>query len=107
MPMLVNRTKRASCSLFRRRQRHLKLKAIVERALLKRGALLIPTFSIGHAGILYYWLSSRWHPREGHTKYGPRKGYVQLDGEHFTINVGIYALSSYSTHTDQRILLNE
>ena len=39
-------------------------------------------------------------------KYGPRGGYVDLDGERITIRAGIHTLSSYSAHADQKGLLH-
>ena len=39
-------------------------------------------------------------------KYGPRGGYVYLDGEKIDIRAGVYTLSGYSAHADQKDLLN-
>ncbi|MEC9254323.1 MAG: MBL fold metallo-hydrolase RNA specificity domain-containing protein, partial [Pseudomonadota bacterium] len=39
-------------------------------------------------------------------KYGPRGGYVYLDGEKTDIRAGVYTLSGYSAHADQKDLLN-
>ncbi|MBF0236059.1 MAG: MBL fold metallo-hydrolase [SAR324 cluster bacterium] len=38
-------------------------------------------------------------------KYGPRGGYVDLDGERITIRAAIHTLGGYSAHADQRDLL--
>jgi metallo-beta-lactamase family protein len=38
--------------------------------------------------------------------YGPRKGYVVLDGERIDIQAGVYTLSGYSAHADQKDLVN-
>lgn len=38
--------------------------------------------------------------------YGPRGGYVMLDGHRFEINAQIHTLSGYSAHADQRNLVN-
>ena len=38
--------------------------------------------------------------------YGPRGGYVVLDGQRYDINCGIYSLAGYSAHADQTNLLN-
>ncbi len=38
--------------------------------------------------------------------YGPRGGYVELDGSRYTIRAGIHTLSGYSAHADQFNLLN-
>ena len=39
-------------------------------------------------------------------KYGKNNGYVELDGERYTINAGVYSLSGYSAHADQHDLIN-
>jgi metallo-beta-lactamase family protein len=39
-------------------------------------------------------------------QYGPRNGYVELDGERITIRAGIHTLSGYSAHADQKNLLD-
>jgi metallo-beta-lactamase family protein len=38
--------------------------------------------------------------------YGPRGGWVELDGQRITIRAGIHTLGGYSAHADQRDLLN-
>jgi len=38
-------------------------------------------------------------------KYGPRQGYVNIDGQKINIKAGIYSLSGYSAHADQNDLL--
>jgi metallo-beta-lactamase family protein len=38
--------------------------------------------------------------------YGPRGGYVLLDGERVDIRAGVHTLSGYSAHADQQDLLN-
>ncbi|WP_415895043.1 MBL fold metallo-hydrolase [Neptuniibacter sp. PT34_22] len=39
-------------------------------------------------------------------KYGPRGGYVYLDGEKVNIRAGVYTISGYSAHADQKDLVN-
>ena len=39
-------------------------------------------------------------------KYGARHGYVEIDGERFTIKAGVHTLSGYSAHADQNDLIN-
>ena len=39
-------------------------------------------------------------------KYGPRHGYVELDGKRYTIRAGVHTLSGYSAHADQHDLVN-
>jgi metallo-beta-lactamase family protein len=38
--------------------------------------------------------------------YGPRQGYVMLEGERVDIRAGVYTLSGYSAHADQKDLVN-
>jgi metallo-beta-lactamase family protein len=38
-------------------------------------------------------------------KYGPSGGYVDLDGERYTIRAGVHTLGGYSAHADQANLL--
>ena len=38
--------------------------------------------------------------------YGPRGGYVVLDGQRVDIKAGVHTLGGYSAHADQRDLLN-
>lgn len=38
--------------------------------------------------------------------YGPKGGYVNLDGQRIDIKAGVYTLSGYSAHADQKDLLN-
>jgi len=38
-------------------------------------------------------------------KYGPRQGYVYIDGQKININAGIYTISGYSAHAGQSDLL--
>src|SRR5690554_696742 len=39
-------------------------------------------------------------------KYGPRKGYVELDGERYDIRAQVHKIGGYSAHADQKDLLN-
>jgi Cft2 family RNA processing exonuclease len=39
-------------------------------------------------------------------KYGPKGGYVDLDGQRYPIRAGIHTLGGYSAHADQKDLLN-
>lgn len=38
-------------------------------------------------------------------KYGPTGGYVDLDGQRFTIGAGVHTIGGYSAHADQASLL--
>lgn len=37
--------------------------------------------------------------------YGPKRGYVELDGKRYTINAGVYQLNGYSAHADRDSLI--
>ena len=39
-------------------------------------------------------------------EYGPRGGYVDLDGQRYAIRAGIHSLGGYSAHADQQDLLH-
>ena len=39
-------------------------------------------------------------------QYGPRQGYVDLDGQRYPIRAGVHTLSGYSAHADQHTLVN-
>ncbi|WP_114416422.1 MBL fold metallo-hydrolase RNA specificity domain-containing protein [Marinospirillum perlucidum] len=39
-------------------------------------------------------------------KYGPSGGWVELDGQRYTIRAGVETLSGYSAHADQKDLIN-
>ena len=39
-------------------------------------------------------------------KYGPRGGYVELDGKRYNIRAGVHTISGYSAHADQQDLIN-
>ncbi len=39
-------------------------------------------------------------------RYGPRGGYVDLDGQRYPIRAGVHTLGGYSAHADQRGLLD-
>ncbi len=38
-------------------------------------------------------------------QYGPKGGYVELDGQRFTIRAGVHTLGGYSAHADQASLM--
>lgn len=39
-------------------------------------------------------------------KYGPRNGYVMLNGQKYTINARVHTIGGYSAHADQNDLIN-
>ena len=38
--------------------------------------------------------------------YGPKGGYVDLDGQRYPIRAGVHTLGGYSAHADQQDLVN-
>jgi len=55
--------------------------------------LLLAACSIGY--------QARGTPGHAIQAYGPRGGYVELDGERVDIRAGIHTLSGYSAHADR------
>lgn len=39
-------------------------------------------------------------------RYGKSNGYVELDGDRYTIRAGVHILNGYSAHADQQMLIN-
>ena len=39
-------------------------------------------------------------------QYAEKNGYVEMDGQRYRINAGVYTLSGYSAHADQSTLIN-
>jgi metallo-beta-lactamase family protein len=39
-------------------------------------------------------------------RYGPHRGYVELDGQRYPIRAGVHTLEGYSAHADQQTLVN-
>lgn len=56
--------------------------------------------------VLFIGYQARGTPRYAIQKYGPDKGYVELDGETCSIRAGITTLGGYSAHADQSGLLS-
>ena len=56
--------------------------------------------------ILLVGYQAQGTPGRALQQYGPQHGYVQLDGERYTINARVHSLSGYSAHADQQDLLN-
>lgn len=55
--------------------------------------------------ILFVGYQAKGTPGRIIQKYGPRHGYVDLDGRRYTIRAGVHTLSGYSAHADQASLL--
>lgn len=55
--------------------------------------------------IVFVGYQARGTPGRDIQRYGPKGGYVMLDGERIDIRAGIHTLSGYSAHADQKDLL--
>lgn len=51
--------------------------------------------------VVFVGYQARGTPGSAIQTYGPRGGYVELDGERIDIRAGIHTLSGYSAHADQ------
>jgi len=56
--------------------------------------------------VLFVGYQAHGTPGRAIQKYGPRGGWVQLDGERVTIHAGIHTVGGYSAHADQHDLVN-
>lgn len=56
--------------------------------------------------VLFVGYQAKGTPGQIIQQYGPRGGYVDLDGERIDIRAGIETLGGYSAHADQRGLVN-
>lgn len=56
--------------------------------------------------ILFAGYQAKGTPGNIIQRYGPGNGYVELDGERYTIRAGVHVMSGYSAHADQRMLIN-
>ena len=56
--------------------------------------------------ILFVGYQAKGTPGREIQKYGPRGGYVFLDGERVDICAGVHTISGYSAHADKQDLLN-
>ncbi|MBT3308804.1 MAG: MBL fold metallo-hydrolase, partial [Gammaproteobacteria bacterium] len=56
--------------------------------------------------ILFVGYQAQGTPGRAIQKYGPRGGWVELDGKRYTINAETYTVSGYSAHADQKNLTN-
>lgn len=55
--------------------------------------------------VLFVGYQARGTPGYVIQKYGPRGGYVDLDGERYTIRAGVATIGGYSAHADQQDLV--
>jgi metallo-beta-lactamase family protein len=51
--------------------------------------------------VLFVGYQARGTPGHAIQTYGPRGGYVELDGERIDIRAGVHSMSGYSAHADQ------
>lgn len=58
------------------------------------------------ADVIFVGYQAKGTPGRDILKYGPRGGYVELNGKRISINAGIHTISGYSAHADQQDLLN-
>lgn len=56
--------------------------------------------------VLFVGYQSSGTPGRKIQKYGPSGGYVDLDGQRYTIKAGVDTITGYSAHADQKDLLN-
>ncbi len=55
--------------------------------------------------VVFVGYQARGTPGHVIQQYGPQHGYVELDGERYTINAGVQTLGGYSAHADQKGLI--
>jgi len=55
--------------------------------------------------VLFVGYQAEGTPGRAIQQYGPRGGYVELDGERFTIRAGVHVIGGYSAHADRDDLL--
>jgi len=58
------------------------------------------------ADVIFVGYQAQGTPGRDIQQYGPRGGYVELNGKRIRINAGIHTISGYSAHADQQDLLN-
>ncbi len=56
--------------------------------------------------VLFVGYQAKGTPGHAIQTYGPKGGYVNLDGEHFDIRAGISSIGGYSAHADQNGLVD-
>ncbi|WP_150299128.1 MBL fold metallo-hydrolase RNA specificity domain-containing protein [Pseudomonas profundi] len=52
--------------------------------------------------VVFVGYQAQGTPGQAIQQYGPRGGYVDLDGERFDIKAGVHTIGGYSAHADQR-----
>ncbi|MCG5516387.1 MBL fold metallo-hydrolase RNA specificity domain-containing protein [Ectothiorhodospira sp. 9100] len=56
--------------------------------------------------VLFIGYQAAGTPGHAIQKYGPRSGWVELEGERVTIRAGVHTIGGYSAHADQNDLLD-
>lgn len=56
--------------------------------------------------VLFVGYQAAGTPGRAIQNYGPKGGYVHLDGQSIDIKAGVYTLSGYSAHANQKDLIN-
>ncbi len=56
--------------------------------------------------VVFVGYQARGTPGRAIQQHGPQNGYVDLDGERYTINAGVHTLGGYSAHADQKGLVS-
>jgi metallo-beta-lactamase family protein len=56
--------------------------------------------------ILFIGYQASGTPGRAIQNYGPKGGWVELDGQRFDIRAGVHTISGYSAHADQQDLVN-
>lgn len=56
--------------------------------------------------VLFVGYQAKGTPGHDIQKYGLEGGYVELDGERYTINARVHTISGYSAHADQKNLID-
>jgi metallo-beta-lactamase family protein len=56
--------------------------------------------------VLFVGYQAAGTPGRAIQQYGPRGGYVDLDGQRITIKAGVHTIGGYSAHADQKNLID-
>ena len=56
--------------------------------------------------VLFVGFQARGTPGHAIQRFGPDKGYVELDGQRYHIRAGVHSIGGYSAHADQAGLVS-
>jgi metallo-beta-lactamase family protein len=59
-----------------------------------------------HHHVLFVGYQARGTPGRAIQQFAPRNGWVELDGQRYSIRAGVTTIGGYSAHADQKDLLN-